>query len=362
MAITAIAISFFIIIIAVAVSSGFRTQIRDGVATIMGDVQLNGLGMNYFTEDSPYCLDSLDFDEIKALKGVKTLTPVIYRAGIVKNGEDIQGVLIKGVQTSDTTSLGVKIPTRLSSKMGLKPGDNMLTYFVGEKVKVRKFKVTEIYEDIIDTDDNLLVFASIDDLRRLNNWQENEVSAVEISLENAYRGREIQRGKAAEISLYSSGIATSAQDRYSNLFDWLNLLDFNVVAVLMLMIAVAGFNMISALLILLFRNIPTIGTLKALGMTNTGVSGVFLRVAGRTVLQGMLIGNVLALLFCLIQGTTHLLKLNPENYFVSFVPVHLNLPYLIVAEVLAFVLIMLFLLIPCLFISKIDPADTVRVR
>jgi len=135
-----------------------------------------------------------------------------------------------------------------------------------------------------------------------------------------------------------------------------------VVAILLLMIVVAGFNMISGLLIMLFRNISTIGTLKAVGMTNRGVAEVFLRVAARIVLKGMLIGNALALGFCLLQGSTHLLKLNPENYYVSFVPVSINLPYIIVADVLAFVVIMLLLLIPCLFIAKVDPAETVRVK
>ena len=128
------------------------------------------------------------------------------------------------------------------------------------------------------------------------------------------------------------------------------------------MTAVAGFNMISGLLILLFRNISTIGTLKSLGMTDRSIAGVFLRTAARTVGLGMLAGNAAALLFCALQAATKFLKLNPENYFVSFVPVHVNIPGILLADAAAFAVIMLLLLIPSLFISKVDPSVTVKTE
>ena len=155
-------------------------------------------------------------------------------------------------------------------------------------------------------------------------------------------------------------MAVSSQRRYPQLFDWLNLLDFNVLFILLLMTAVAGFNMISGLLIMLFRNIPTIGTLKTLGMGDRGISKVFLRVASGVVLKGMLAGNALALLFCWIQDKTHLIKLDPRNYFVSSVPVHVDIPAVLAADIGAYVAIMLLLLIPTLFIARVDPAETVK--
>ena len=126
------------------------------------------------------------------------------------------------------------------------------------------------------------------------------------------------------------------------------------------MTIVAGFNMISSLLILLFRNVSTIGILKTLGMGDRAIARVFLRVGARTVAIGMAAGNLLALLFCLVQGTTHWIKLNPENYFVSFVPVQVNLPAILLADAAAFAGILLLLLIPTLFISRVDPAKTVK--
>jgi lipoprotein-releasing system permease protein len=128
------------------------------------------------------------------------------------------------------------------------------------------------------------------------------------------------------------------------------------------MTIVAGFNMISGLLIFLFENISTIGILKSMGMSTRSISMVFLAVSARTAAKGMVLGNLLAMIFCIIQGTTHILKLNPENYYVSFVPVDIDPAVVLMTDVISFVLIMILLLIPCLFIAKVDPARTVSVR
>ena len=157
-------------------------------------------------------------------------------------------------------------------------------------------------------------------------------------------------------------MATSSVSRYPQLFNWLALIDFNVGFILLLMTIVAGFNMISGLLIMLFENISTIGLLKSLGMTDRAIAKVFLSSSAILVGKGMAIGNALALLFCFIQKTTHMISLNPENYYVSSVPVNVDILSVLAADVLSFVVIMLLLLIPCLFISKVDPAQTVRVR
>ena len=157
-------------------------------------------------------------------------------------------------------------------------------------------------------------------------------------------------------------IATPITDKYSRIFDWLDLIDLNVMVILILMTVVAGFNMISGLLILLFQNISTIGILKSMGMTDRSISELFLRVSSNLVLKGMAIGNILALLFCALQSSTHFIRLNPENYFISFVPVSVNVPMILLADLLAYVGIMLLLLLPTLFISKVDPAQTVRAQ
>ena len=370
LATVSIAVSFLVIIVAVAVSSGFRQAVRDGVSTLTGDIRI-APSAAVAAEGEPIPVHLPSEEALLGISGVQSIRPVAVRAGIVRSGDIIHGVLVKGLPDRPDSSLCVSIPTRLAAITGLKEGDDMTTYFVGEKVRVRKFHVTEVYRDMLEMDDNLVVYANLADIQRLNGWSADQASALEVTVDPAHRTnlwindltdeigmRLLLGGEEAEENL----VATSSVRSYPQIFDWLDLLDFNVVVILILMIVVAGFNMISGLLIVLFRNIATIGTLKTLGMGDRAIGKVFLRVAAGVVLKGMLIGNVLALLFCLVQQSTHLLKLDPANYFVSYVPVHINLPWILAADLVAFAAIMLLLLIPTLFIARVDPAQTVKAE
>lgn len=371
----AVAVSFFIIIIAVAVSSGFRHEIRQAVSSMNGDICLMSPDMNLLEGDEPIGAEDSYMPYIREVEGVESLIPVVYKAGIVKDAGTIHGVVFKGtaggVHAPDSVRLAVSIPKRLSELTGIGPGDRMTAYFISDKVKVRQFNVTEVHDAVVQTDDRLVVHADIADLQRIDGWEPDEVSAIEIMLDDRHRDRETVSETVEEIGTLinawssddeASVIAVSSISRYPQIFDWLGLIDFNVLFILMLMTIVAGFNMISGLLIMLFENIPTIGLLKSLGMKDRSISKVFLSSAAVLVLKGMAAGNLLAFAFCLLQGTTHLLKLDPGNYFVSFVPVHLNPWTVLLADLSSFAVIMLLLLIPCVFISKVDPADTVRIR
>ena len=372
LAVWSVAVSFLIMIVSVSISSGFRKEIRNGVSAISGDIQLTPSTMDYVDESDPVNAHPSYYDELTAMPQVKSVDPVVYRAGIVKNGDEIQGVLFKGVQAfPDSVSLGASIPSRLADMLALGVGDKMTVYFVGEKIKFRRFTVTEIYPALVDTDESMLVRTSLKDMQRLNDWDDSQASALEVTLRDAYKSPKLIELTGEEVgatvlsasdSRDDATVSTTVVRKYPKLFDWLNLIDFNVFVILGLMTVVAGFNMISGLLILLFRNISTIGTLKSMGMTDRGIAKVFLRLSSRVVLKGLLIGNAAALLFCIIQDKTHLIRLNPANYFVSFVPVSLNLPMIVLADVAAYGIIMLLLLIPGLFISKVDPAVTVGTR
>ena len=367
-AMVTIAVASFVIIIAVAVSGGFRHELRKGVASLAGDIQITSPYMNFIGEDHPVTLGEELETAIGSMPGVDHIVPAVYRAGIIKSGSNIHGVVFKGIPGGGD-SLRVKIPERLSAMLGIGPGDRMLAYFIGEKVKARQFTVESTYDDILGSDDNLVVYAGIEDMRRVNGWDPDKASAIEVLLEDNWRSSDRMEYLTDEIGaeiLFGEGIdsmvATSAARRYPQIFSWLDLIDFNVLIVLVLMVAVAGFNMISSLLIMLFRNISVIGTLKAMGMTDRQISAVFLRIASSAALKGMLAGNILAFLFCIVQNATHFVKLDPANYFVSAVPVHLNALQVIGADLLAYILIMLLLLLPCLFVSRVDPAKTVRVQ
>ena len=366
-----IAVSFFVMILSVTISSGFRHAVRDGVAAITGDIQISSVHSAGLMGENPIPASLSEGCGVASLPGVASISPVAFRAGIVRSGDVIHGVLVKGIADYPDSSMTVSIPKRLSELTGLGEGDSMLTYFVGEKVKVRNFRIARVHDDLIEFDENLVVYAPIADIRRVNEWDDDEASLLEVSVLPAMRGDRMVKelsGKVGTLLALSPEareqqlMTTAAQDRYPQLFSWLTLLDFNVLFILILMTIVAGFNMISGLLIVLFRNIPTIGTLKTLGMGDRTISAVFLRVASGVVLKGMAVGNALAFLFCLIQGTTHLIRLNPENYFVSYVPVHVDLPLILGADLVSLLAIMALLTLPTLFISRVDPATTVRMN
>ena len=359
MAITAIAISFFIIIISVSISSGFSSEVRKAISEISGDILVSNSAADWYGDDDPICRSGELIEKALGIPGVAEARPAVYRAGIIKDGNEIHGALFKGTST-DTASMCVRIPSGLAASLGKGPGDDFAAYFISDRIKVRRFTIASVYENAVDAGDNIIVYLPISDMQRLNGWQDDEISALELMLERRPKSRMEMREKAAEAGMVTGLAASASTDRYAQLFDWLNLIEYNVYAILVLMAVVAGFNMISGLLILLFRNISTIGTLKSLGMTDRSIAGVFLRMSARLAGTGMLIGNAAALLFCLIQGTTHILKLNPENYFVSFVPVDVNLPGILLADAAAFAVIMLLQLIPTLFISKVDPSETVK--
>ena len=368
LAMACIAISYLVMIIAVSVSSGFRKEIRNGLSVLSGDVRLTPPNLTILDRSRPIEKNPSYLPYVMEVEGVESVVPTVYMAGIIKQGSDIYGVLFKG--TSNGTS-GVSIPRSLAKKAGIEAGGSVTAYFVGEKVNARKFDVASIYDSMVEADDKLIIYADMADLQRLSGWTEDQVSVMEILLADSHKDEASISAAAQEIGFivnaYSKDseapvIATSSVSAYPQLFDWLALIDFNVLFILALMTIVAGFNMISGLLIMLFENISTIGILKALGMTDSSISKVFLSSASVLVLKGMLVGNVLAFIFCVVQNKTHLLKLDPANYFVSFVPVKTDVGAVLLADIGSFVVIMLFMLIPTLFISKVDPAQTVRMK
>ncbi|MGN1210422.1 MAG: ABC transporter permease [Candidatus Cryptobacteroides sp.] len=371
LSVTTIAVSYLVMIVAVAISSGFRHEIRKGVSEISGDVQIMPIGQGLSGEGRPVPRDASYLSEIENLDMVSEVIPTVYRTGIVRNDGVIQGAIFKGLPSDADNPLTASVPRRLADVSGLSEGDRMTVYFVGEKVKVRNFTITDIYDGMLDYEDKLVVKVPIQSLQRLNDWDSLQVSAFEVNLKLAYKDVERMRSAASDISnlIYESAsdedvtvVASSAADRFSLLFDWLDLIDFNVLFILVLMTIVAGFNMMSGLLIMLFENISVIGLFKSLGMRNLQIAKIFAVKSSSLVLKGMLSGNLIAFLFCAIQSATKVLKLNPENYFISFVPVHINPAAVLEADLVSYLVIMLILCIPSLFISKVDPAKTVNVR
>ena len=184
--IACVAVSFLVMIVAVSVSSGFRHEIRGGISSLTGDVQLTRPDMNYMEEGTPVHCEPTYLPMLDELPYVESVTPVVYRAGIVRQNEDIYGVVVKGVRggvvSPDSVALAVSIPESFAEVAGYAVGDRMLTYFVGEKMKVRQFVIADMYDSGVDPDGKFLIYADIDDMRRLNGCTSGQASMMEVIL------------------------------------------------------------------------------------------------------------------------------------------------------------------------------------
>lgn len=362
------AISFMLIVVSLAVASGFRHEIAKSVSDMCGDfrvIPVSGLGE---AGSDPVDCSQAVFDSVRAVRGVAALRPVIYRGGIMSSGTNMHGVIFRGTENFAAADSLVSIPSKLASLLCLEKGDRVPAYFVSEDIRVRMLTVNDIYEGIVTSDDKLVVNCNASLLRILNGWRDGEASSAEIVLDEENAAQTSRDEVEYELNriLYNDAtegrtlICENVRSSYSQLFEWLNLIDSNVTLILALMIIAAGFNMVTGLLIFIFNNVKAIGVFKSLGMKNSDISKSFLLSAGRSVIIGMLVGNTLAIAFCIFQAWSGALTLNPDNYFVSFVPVRLEIAPLVCCNIVAFAAIMLILTIPCAYISRIEPSVTLK--
>ncbi len=361
-----IIVSFLVMILSISISSGFRKDIREDISDLSADIQISDYSNSLLDDSRSLIYDSTLVDIVSKYKNICNIEPVVYKTAILKMKDNIYGLLFKSapfIQEKDA----VAIPKFLADNLNLKKGDYILTYFMSDKMSVRKFKVDSIFSSVFVNSDNPIVFANVSSLQSLNKWDTSQFSALELRAEY----EDIQELENISLSISEDLVendatanlfAQTSYRRFYSLFSWLDLIDMNVNFLLVLMILVAGFNMISGLLIFLFRNISNIGLLKSMGMSDWHISLIFLRLASKLIFRAMMLANAFALMFCFFQDKYHFLKLNPENYFLSYVPVHLDIINIICLDISAYIIILLSLLLPCLFILRIDPAKTLRLK
>lgn len=380
-----VALSILIMIVAISVTLGFRKAIRAKATGFMGSLVMVVPGQGPMNEQYPFNGNLSYLGAIDSLEGVTSVCPVAVRSGMVKSDNGIAGLYFKGVDSlydfsfyaeslvagdipsfSGRVGSDALISERLASQMGLGVGDKMVSYFVGDELKVRSFRICGLFDARLEDVDKSFALIDIRQVRRISSWSADDVSAIEIRIapdagfdrmKSAVEEIEYSRSTEQDDALFVLSVKTIC----SNLFDWLSLLDLNVVMILLLMTVVASFNMISAVLIILFRRISMIGILKSLGMPDGKITGVFLLKSSGIVVKGILAGNAVAVALCLVQKYFNPIKLDPANYFVSSVPISLNAGWVIVVDILAFALIMAALSLCSIFVAKVSPDRTMRV-
>ena len=378
-AVVSIALGISIMLISIAVIVGFKNQIKEKVVGFVSPIQIQVLNQNESIEETPFIYDSILKSKLD-LPFIKAISPTANKAGLVKTDEEIHGVILKGVDKTynwkyiksnlvagnipeyveNERSNDVVISKIISDKMMLNVGDEVRIWFVGENMKTRgrKFVIKGIYETGLTECDERFIYCDLNQVRKLNGWDENMVGHLELDIvENV---DVVEANNIIYYKIPTNLISYKASDLYPQIYDWLELQDMNVVIIIVLMLLVAGITIISMLLIIVLERTSTIGILKSMGADNAFIRRVFLQRSQRVLLIGMLFGNAFAMGLCLIQKYTEIIKLSPESYYLSSVPIEINWLYILLLNLGTFVLWVLMMSIPTMIINNIKPSKSIR--
>lgn len=384
-AITGIALGLAVMILSLAIIIGFKKEIRNKVIGFGSNIQITNFDRNSSFETEPIAINDSLLAMIKQFPGVRHISPFSTKPGILKTETDFQGIVLKGVdQTYDWTffrdnlkegalpsfdgkraSTDILMSQHMANLLKLKVGDSFLTYFVQDNVKARKFHITGIYDTGFVDYDKLFVITDIRQITSLNDWEKDEVSGYEIMIDKFDNLDLVTEGldEALDEETDKSGnsyYVRSIKELNPEIFAWLDVLDINVVVIIILMLTVAGFTMISGLLIIILERTNMIGILKALGESNANIRKIFLYVSFFLISKGMLWGNIIGIALCLLQSRFNIVSLDPETYYLNSVPIDLNITAWLLLNIGTLIVSMFMMLAPSYLITKIAPAKSIR--
>lgn len=381
-----VALSLSVMLLSVTIILGFHRQIHEFAFSQTGHISLNGYGSNWKTSTTPVYVSPELLSFLREEKGISSVSPLIQQAGLLKTEGDFSGILLYGIDStfrsryfteqvksgtlpsfseSEYSRPPIVLPSHVARRMNYKVGDAVRIYFFGEKMRVRVFELQAIYESTgLELSPALCPISS---LQRLNHWDENTYSRLIIMLQDpdaAYPTLDhlisTLQARPDLIGEENYGL-NLGQELQPELFNWLAFLDTNVYALLSLMVLVGGFAMITGLIIIVLDKSKQIGILKALGVTNRQLRQTFLQIAARLILRGIFWGNAIALVLSLAQCQFKIIKLNPANYFTDSVPIHFDLPLWVTINVGTLIVILLMVLVPASLVSRIHPAESMRM-
>lgn len=380
-----IALGLAVMILSVAIVIGFKKEVRNKVIGFGSHIQITNLDSNISYETSPIAVNDTLLADLSKTAGISHVERFATKPGLLKTDSAFQGIVLKGIGeeydwtffrknlragkvftvTPDKRGTDVIISKYLADRLHLKVGDGFLTYFVQENVRARKFTISGIYETGFLDYDKLFVLTDIKQVQRLSNWENDQVSGLELQVNDYANLDSISEQLYFTYSekLDRNGntyYVRSIKDLNPMIFNWLDVLDINVVIILVLMMAVAGFTMISGLLIIILERTNMIGILKALGHDNQGIRKIFLYISFFLIGKGMVWGNVIGIGLCLIQAKFQPISLDPSIYYIDAVPVDLNILTWVLINIGTLAAAMLMMLGPSYLITKIDPAKSIR--
>ncbi len=383
-----IALGIALMILTVAVVTGFQGEIRNKLIGFGSHIQITNYDSNTSDEPQPISSDQPFLTELKSNPEVKHVQMYATKSGIIKTKNDNEGVMLKGISTdydwefirsnlksgntfviSDTgVSKNIVISTYLADRLELKLNDKMVVYFLIRKTdsaenvsyeqRVRTFFISGIYETGYEDIDKKLVLVDLRQIQKLNYWNAGQVGGFEVAIRNYDKidalGDEVNEMVGQGLS------ASTIKQSNPTVFSWLDMQDVSATIVISLMLLVAGINMVSALLILILERTNMIGILKALGSRNGSIQKIFLYNAAYLIGKGLLWGNILGIGIALVQQHFGIFPLDAKTYYLSVVPIHLSIVHILLLNAGTLVCCLLMLIIPSFIVSKITPVKAIR--
>lgn len=379
--ISGIALGVAVMIISMAIVTGFQNQIRDKVIGFGAHIQINKYDFNTSYESDPISKFQSFYPSLDTLEGVSHIQVYAYKAGIIKTNDYIQGIVLKGLGddfdwsffkdklihgvsldlTKAEKSNSIIISKILAKKLKLSISDDLRIYFISDELsrpRGRKFNIAGIYETGLGELDDLFILADIRHIQKLNNWTNDQVAGFEVILNDFSSLDEINH-KIYRIIGYDL-MSTTIKSVYPQIFNWLGLMDMNVIIILVLMILVSVITIISILLIIILEHTNTIGVLKALGANNALIRKIFIYNTIKIGGKGILIGNLIGISVCLLQLYFGILKLDQQSYYLSSVPINFSIVTIMIINFATLLVCSLMLIVPSVIISRVSPIKAIQ--
>ncbi len=375
-----IALGLAAMVISVAIVTGFQQEIREKAIGFGSHIQITHFDYNISHETRPISKNQHFYPDLKEVSGIRHIQIFATKAGIIKTDDDIHGTVLKGIGDDfdwsffdktiiegkpisfekEGASNDIIISKSVANMLNLNLEDDVIIYFIEDPPRVRRLNISGIYETGLTELDELFILGDIRHIQRLNNWDEDEIAGFEVLIDDYDQLERLGNYVYEEIG-YELISKTIAQ-LYPQIFDWLELLDMNVYVIIFLMVIVAGINMITTLLISVLEKTNLIGIMKALGGNNNLIRRIFLYNAGFMIARGLLIGNAIALALCLIQYYTGIITLPQESYYVSEVPININLLHILLLNAGTFLVCIFMLILPSYIVTRISPVKAITFR
>lgn len=384
-AVAGIILGMVVMIISMATGLGFKKEIREKIIGFGSHIQVVSYDFNLSFETNPIERDSVLEQKLIEIPAVEHLQRFATKPGLIKTRDEMQGVVLRGVGPEfewsffssiiargdaltlpeERASNGILLSDDIAAMLNLEVGDKVPMYFFEDQIRARNFIVKGIFDSHLPEFDETFVIVDLRQVQKLNNWTENQISGYELltgSFEGIMEtGMQVSRAVAGHISEDGTMLRTKTiKQSQPQIFGWLDMLDMNIVVIIVLIVLVAGFNMITGLLILILERTNMIGILKAIGITDWSLRKVFLTLASNIALKGLFWGNLIGLAFCWAQSHFGFLSLNPDNYFLDTVPIHLSFLHILLLNVAAVIAIFFMMLGPSYLAARISPVKAIR--